>query len=153
MGNKFSKFKLGDIVWCRIFDGDILITSKEADFCRAIVINGCYDGERVRLTSPELYDVVGNIFEWRKVENEARAYVKERDKMLLKRDVNEFRKFVKNHEELYEKEYLERFEKASDEILEITLHKMIASVTSLPKKLVQESILWLLERGYSPVIR
>ena len=82
-----------------------------------------------------------------------KSYVKERDEMLLKRDVNELRKFVKKHEELYEKDYLERLGKASDEVLEITLHKMIANVTSLPKAFVKESIIWLLERGYSPIIR
>ena len=79
-------------------------------------------------------------------------YVKERDKMLLKRDVNELRKFVKRFEEYYEKDYLERFEKATDEILEITLHKMIANVTSLPRDFVLESVQWLIERGYSPMI-
>jgi hypothetical protein len=81
-----------------------------------------------------------------------KKYVKERDEMLLKRSVSELRKFVKNHAEFYEKEYIENFEKASDEVVEITLHKMIANVTSLPEEFVKESIVWLLERGYSPII-
>lgn len=79
-----------------------------------------------------------------------KKYVRERDEMLLKRDVNELRKFVKKNNEFFDKEYLENFEKASDEVLEITLHKMIVSVTSLPIDFQTESLVWLLEHGYSP---
>jgi hypothetical protein len=81
-----------------------------------------------------------------------RKYVRDRDEMLLKRDVNELRKFVKKNKKFFDKEYLENFEKASDEVLEITLHKMIVSVTSLPMDFQNESLVWLLERGYSPTI-
>lgn len=81
-----------------------------------------------------------------------KKYAKERDEMLLKRSVNAFREFVKTHAELYDKEYVENFKKASDEVVEITLHKMIANCTNLPNDFVKESIVWLLERGYSPII-
>lgn len=81
-----------------------------------------------------------------------KKYVKERDEMLLKRSVSELRKFAKTHAAFFSKEYLESFEKASDEVVEITLHKMIANGTSLPEEFVKESIVWLLERGYSPII-
>lgn len=77
-------------------------------------------------------------------------FVKERDEMLLKRDVNELRKFVCERTEVYEPFYIKAIGVASDEILEITLHKMIANVTSLPSEVVEESVEWLLERGYSP---
>ena len=81
-----------------------------------------------------------------------KKYVKERDEMLLKRSVSELRKFVKDHAIMFSSEYIEHFEKASDEVVEITLHKMIANVTSLPEEFVKESVIWLLERGYSPII-
>ena len=83
---------------------------------------------------------------------EIEKYVNKRDKMLLKRDVNELRAFVKSHKNMFTEEYIEIFEKASDEVLEVTLHKMIANVTSLPDDFVKESIVWLLERGYNPII-
>ena len=77
-------------------------------------------------------------------------FVKERDEMLLKRDVNELRKFVCEHTDYYEPFYIVAINAASDEVLEITWHKMIANVTSLPIDFCEESVKWLLERGYSP---
>ncbi len=77
-------------------------------------------------------------------------FLKERDEMLLKRDVNELRKFVCTHTEYYEPFYIRAIEAASDELLEMTLHKMIANCTSLPIDFCEESLEWLLERGYSP---
>lgn len=76
-------------------------------------------------------------------------FVKERDEMLLKRDVNELRKFINERKDIYESFFIKATNAASDEVLEITLHKMIANVTSLPADFVEESIEWLLERGYS----
>ena len=83
---------------------------------------------------------------------EIEKYVNERDEMLLKRDVNELRAFVKSHKKMFTEDYIESFEKASDEVVEITLHKMIANVTSLPDNFVRESMEWLLEHGYNPII-
>jgi hypothetical protein len=62
----FRKFKLGDIVRSRIFAGDILVTSKEDFFCKAIFINGRFDGARLIIMNPDLYDVVGNISDLKK---------------------------------------------------------------------------------------
>ena len=76
-------------------------------------------------------------------------FVIERDEMLLKRDVNELRKFVNDHKEIYESFFIKATNAASDEVLEVALHKMIANVTSLPADFIEESIEWLLERGYS----
>lgn len=63
----FKKFKLGDIARCRFLKGDILITSKEKKFCKAIFINGRFDGARIIISNPDLYDVVGNISDMRNV--------------------------------------------------------------------------------------
>ena len=80
---------------------------------------------------------------------ELEKFVKERDEMLLKRDVNELRKFVNDREGIYERFFIIALNTASDEVLEITLHKMIANVTSLPREFVEESKEWLKARGYS----
>ena len=78
-----------------------------------------------------------------------KKFVKERDEMLLKRSVQELRKFTREHTEEYEPFFIQATEMASDEVLEIALHKMIANVTSLPSEFVAESKEWLKARGYS----
>ena len=78
-----------------------------------------------------------------------KQYVKERDEMLKKCDVAELRAFVNSHKEYYSTEYLRNFNSASDEVLEITLHKMIMQVPKLPKALRDKSALWLITRGFS----
>ena len=77
-----------------------------------------------------------------------KRYVKERDEMLKKCDVNELRKFVNDHKEAYSAEYLTAFNAASDEVLTVTLHKMIVNVPKLPKELRDKSALWLISHGY-----
>ena len=77
-----------------------------------------------------------------------KMYVKERDEMLKKCDVNELRKFVETHKQYFSKQYLERFSMASNEVLEVTLHKMIVNVTTLPEALRNKSALWLGLHGY-----
>ena len=77
------------------------------------------------------------------------SYVKERDEMLRKCSVDELRKFVKKHKQYYDKCFVDSFVKAKDEVLEITLHKMIVNCTSLPFDFRQKSADWLLDRGYS----
>lgn len=76
-------------------------------------------------------------------------YVKERDEMLMKRNVDEFRKFIKKWKKAYDKLTYEVMSIASDDVLEITMHKMIVNVTDMPKELKQDSIYWLSTRGYS----
>lgn len=78
-----------------------------------------------------------------------KKYVKERNEMLKKRSVSELRKFVSEHKEFYSTEYLEAFNKASDEVLTVTLHKMIVNVTSLPTELRGTSAMWLVANGFS----
>lgn len=81
--------------------------------------------------------------------NKLQRYVKERDEMLLKRDVEALRKFVNDHASYFSADYVKAINNAPANILEITLHKMIVNVTSLPKSLKNESAKWLLDHGYS----
>lgn len=78
-----------------------------------------------------------------------KRYAKERDEMLKKRDINELRKFVINHAEYYSTEFVEAFMIASDEVVEVTLHKMIVNAIKLPKSMRDSSAIWLTSRGYS----
>lgn len=77
-----------------------------------------------------------------------KKYVKERDAMLLKRDVGELKKFVNNRKYLFDTEWLINFNNASDEILEVTLHKMIVNAVKLPEDFRRESAIWLTLRGF-----
>ncbi len=81
--------------------------------------------------------------------NEIQKYIKARDEMLLKRDVEALRKFVNDHESYFTADYVKAINNAPANILEITLHKMIVNVKSLPKSLKNESAKWLLDHGYS----
>ena len=75
-------------------------------------------------------------------------YVKDRNEMLKKCSVLEFRKFVNAHSRQYSAEYLSAFNAAPDEVLKISLHKMIVNVPSLPKELREKSAFWLILHGY-----
>lgn len=77
-----------------------------------------------------------------------KKYVKERNEMLKKCSVQELRKFVASHTEFYDAPYIAAFSKAPDEVLEVSLHKMIVNVPSLPKELRSNSARWLVLRGY-----
>ena len=77
-----------------------------------------------------------------------KQYVKERNEMLLKRDVGELRKFVIYHKHNFNPDIRLALISATDEVLEITLHKMIVNCTNLPFDFRQESADWLLDRGY-----
>lgn len=68
--------------------------------------------------------------------------------MLLKRDVSELRKFINNHPHSYGKEFIKAINQASDQVLEISLHKMIVHAVRLPEKFRQESADWLIEHGF-----
>jgi hypothetical protein len=78
-----------------------------------------------------------------------KKYVKERNEMLKKCNVKELRKFVNEHKGYYSAEYLENFNKASDEVLQVTLHKMIVNVPTLPAELREKSAFWLVLHGFS----
>ena len=75
-------------------------------------------------------------------------YVKDRDEMLLKRSVEEFRKFVAKYEKYYSPMFVDAIVRADDKVLEITMHKMIVHCTNLPFDFRQESADWLLDRGF-----
>jgi hypothetical protein len=79
-----------------------------------------------------------------------KRFVKERDEMLKKCSIKELRKFVKkNAGKYYEEDFAKRFEKASDKVAEINLHKMIVNCTNLPIEFRWKSASWLMNRGYS----
>lgn len=75
-------------------------------------------------------------------------YVKERDEMLLKCSVDELKTFIGKYEEYYNPMFVDVIARAKDEVLEITLHKMIIHCTNLPFDFRQKSADWLLDRGY-----
>ena len=76
-------------------------------------------------------------------------YVKERDEMLLKGSVAELKKFIAKYEEYYNPMMVDALARAKDEVLEITLHKMIIHCVNLPFDYRQKSADWLLDRGYN----
>lgn len=79
---------------------------------------------------------------------EMKNYVKERDEMLLKCSVAELRKFVGKYKKYYSPMFVDSIVRADDEVLEITLHKMIIHCVKLPIEFRQKSADWLFDRGY-----
>ena len=75
-------------------------------------------------------------------------YAVKRDEMLMKRSVDEFRKFVKENKKHYGFSLASFILASCDAVLEITLHKMIVHSTNLPFDFRQESADWLLNNGY-----
>jgi hypothetical protein len=78
-----------------------------------------------------------------------KKYVKERDEMLMKCSVAEFRKFVETHKVFHDPAQIAAFRRASDEVLEISLHKMIVNATNLPFEFRAKSAEWLFDRNYT----
>lgn len=70
-------------------------------------------------------------------------YAKKLGKVLRTKDIKKLRKFCK-------KWGLEAPE--DDDVLEISMHKMICARIDLPKSIRTESMFWLMERGYRPWI-
>ncbi len=81
-----------------------------------------------------------------------KRYVRERDEMLKKRSVSELRKFVAEHKDILGAEYVAAFSKASDEFIEIVLHKMICNAIKLPAEMRRDSAIWLMMRNLTPEI-
>ena len=81
--------------------------------------------------------------------NNIQKYQKKRDEMLLKCDPEALREFVRDNAEQFDEHYVKAITSAPRSILELTLHKMIVNVKSLPKERRNESAKWLLDRGYS----
>ena len=60
-----SKFKLGDIIFCPLYDeGDLLVVSIDRNSYRVVGINDVVDGDRDKI--PEdmayIYEVIGSIY-------------------------------------------------------------------------------------------
>lgn len=71
------------------------------------------------------------------------GFVKERHEVLMTIDLDKAKK------------YCEKYgipKASSDEVLLIGLHKARVHATDIPKDLREESVKWLIERGYSPNI-
>lgn len=81
--------------------------------------------------------------------NRLQMYNRKRDAVLLKGDPEELRKLVKDNAEYFREEFVKAIEVAPVNILEITLHKMIVNVKSMPKSRRNDSAKWLLDRGFS----
>ena len=81
--------------------------------------------------------------------NELEKYVKERDRMLKKKSVKALKKFIAKHEEYYSPMFVDAISRASNEVLEITLHKMIVNCTNLLTGFREKSAEWLIIRGFS----
>lgn len=73
---------------------------------------------------------------------------KARDEMLLKCSVDELRKFIQDNRGHYSPKFVKDITLASDEVLVITLHKMIVNCTSLPVDFRQKSVDWLKNRNF-----
>ena len=69
--------------------------------------------------------------------------------MLLKGSVAELKEFIAKYEEYYNPMMVDALARAKDEVLEITLHKMIIHCVNLPFDYRQKSADWLLDKGYS----
>lgn len=70
-------------------------------------------------------------------------YIKDRDEMLMKCDVDEFKKFVHKYEHMFPPQYLLLMDITSDEVILTTIHKLIVDTKSMPKDLQNKSLEWL----------
>lgn len=61
-----SKFELGDIIFCPLYDeGDLLVTSLDRDGYRVVGINDVVDGDRYKIPedTADIYEAIGNIYD------------------------------------------------------------------------------------------
>lgn len=82
------------------------------------------------------------------MDGKIKKFVKERNEMLKKCDINELKWFINAHADCYGAMFINSINKASDEVLTITLHKMIVNVPKLPKQLREKSAYWLVLHGF-----
>lgn len=80
-------------------------------------------------------------------DDKIKQFVKVRDEMLLKCNVDELRKFIKDNRRYYSPKFVKDIILAPDNVLEITLHKMIVNCTSLPTDFRFKSAKWLKVRN------
>ena len=81
-----------------------------------------------------------------------KKYVIERDEMLQKGNVQEFKKFITKWKDIFPESTYRQLQVASDLVLLITMHKMILTVTTMPEEVKAKSRKWLLDRGYKLAI-
>ena len=81
-----------------------------------------------------------------------KKYVIERDEMLQKGNVQEFKKFITKWKDIFPEATYRQYQVASDLVLLITMHKMILAVTTMPEEVKAKSRKWLLDRGYKLTI-
>ena len=74
-------------------------------------------------------------------------YVIERDAVLEKRSIEELDKFIQANKKEYDRTFLTRWEKASEEVKMITLCKMICNCTRVSKKTQEWARKWLHKKG------
>lgn len=79
-------------------------------------------------------------------------FVKERNEAILSLDVTTFRRFYRKWVDsgfYYPIELPYVIDDISDNLLEITLRKMVLALEDPPEDKLEEAKAWLLERGYS----
>lgn len=76
-----------------------------------------------------------------------KEFIQKRDEMLLKKDVNELRKFVDEYSKWYPLLTYKAIMDADEEYLEEVLHFMIVYDTNLQLEMRNESKEWLVEHG------
>ena len=76
-------------------------------------------------------------------------WLTERDEVLKTHDVNLFKEFVTKWRK---RGFYDDTPFPSDEVLEISMRKMICNITTMSKKEKKEAVAWLTSRGYTPEI-
>ena len=76
-------------------------------------------------------------------------WLTERDEVLKTHDVNLFKEFVIKWRK---RGFYDDTPFPSDEVLEISMRKMICNITTMSKKEKKEAEEWLTSRGYTPEI-
>ena len=74
------------------------------------------------------------------MEDDIKKFIAARDAVLMTGDVDKVMAFFKEHN---------GHEITSREVSEVTMHKAITAVTSLPREYRAKSKAWLLDNGYS----
>ena len=76
---------------------------------------------------------------------EIKEFEKARDEMLIKCDLNEFIKFIKEHTEVFDEFYVNWFLSMDENFQLIVMHKFIVKSVNLPQELREKSEKWLEE--------
>ena len=79
-------------------------------------------------------------------------YAIELANVIEKRSVEELDKFIQEHKDNYEPEFIKRWEKASETVKMMTLCKIACNQNLVSKKTKKWAKKWLTEHGFSEVI-